>query len=310
MIDFMNRKKVRNIRKYLPLFLMMLPGVAYLLINNYFPMVGLAVAFKNINYAKGFWASDWVGFKNFEFLFNTNDAFLITRNTILYNVIFLILNTVIAIIIAILLNEITQKFFSRFYQSIILFPNLISMVIVSYLALAFLNTESGLMNKSILPLFNADAIAWYSSPKYWPYILTLVNTWKNVGLLSVVYYAGIIDIDRQYYESAMLEGASKLQQIRFITLPLLKPVVIMMTLLAIGKIFYADFGLFYQVPLDSGALYNTTNVIDTYVFRAMIRLGDIGMSSAAGFYQSVVGFVLVLFSNLILRRTDRENALF
>jgi len=289
---------------------MMLPGVAYLLINNYFPMVGLAVAFKNINYAKGFWASDWVGFKNFEFLFNTNDAFLITRNTILYNVIFLILNTVIAIIIAILLNEITQKFFSRFYQSIILFPNLISMVIVSYLALAFLNTESGLMNKSILPLFNADAIAWYSSPKYWPYILTLVNTWKNVGLLSVVYYAGIIDIDRQYYESAMLEGASKLQQIRFITLPLLKPVVIMMTLLAIGKIFYADFGLFYQVPLDSGALYNTTNVIDTYVFRAMIRLGDIGMSSAAGFYQSVVGFVLVLFSNLILRRTDRENALF
>lgn len=273
-------------------------------------MLGLAVAFKSINYSKGFWASDWIGFKNFEFLFTTNDAFLITRNTILYNTVFLIINTVIAIIIAILLKEITQKFFSRFYQSIILFPNLISMVIVSYLVLAFLNTESGLINKSILSLLNVEEISWYSSPRYWPSILTLVNTWKNVGLLSIVYYAGIIGIDQQYYESAMLDGANKFQQIRFVTLPLLTPVITTMTILAIGKIFYADFGLFYQVPLDSGALYNTTNVIDTYVFRALIRLGDIGMSSAAGFYQSIVGFLLVLVSNLILRRTNKENALF
>lgn len=303
-------QRIRRIKKFSPLFLMMLPGLLYLLINNYLPMFGLVIAFKDVNYAKGILASDWIGLKNFEFLFRTSDAYIITRNTILYNGFFILLNTVFSIGIAILLNEIKNKFFSRFYQSVILVPYLISTVIVSYLVLAFLNTESGFMNKAILPLFGIREISWYSAPEYWPFILTLVNTWKNVGFLSVIYLAAIIGIDKENYEAATLDGASKLRQIRSITLPLISPVIIIMTLLAIGKIFYSDFGLFYQIPLDSGALYETTNVIDTYVFRGLIRLGDIGMSSAAGFYQSIVGFVLVLLSNIVVRKFNKENALF
>ncbi len=303
-------KRIRRIKKYSPLFLMMLPGLLYLLINKYLPMFGLVIAFKNINYAKGLLASDWIGLKNFEFLFKTTDAYVITRNTILYNGLFIILNTVLAVGFAILLNEIKNKIFAWFYQSVILIPYLISMVIVSYLVLAFLNTESGLMNKAILPLFGMKEISWYTESGYWPYILTLVNLWKNVGFLCVIYLAAIIGIDQEYYEAAKLDGASKWRQVRSITLPLLSPVIVMMMLMAIGRIFYSDFGLFYQVPQDSGVLYETTNVIDTYVFRGLIRLGDVGMSSAAGFYQSMVGFVLVVLSNLVVRKFNKENALF
>lgn len=303
-------RRIRTIKKFAPLFLMMLPGLFYLLINNYLPMFGLVTAFKNVNYAKGVWASDWVGFDNFEFLFRTKDAYLITRNTVLYNGAFIALNTIIAVFAAIVLNAIRSRFFARLYQSVILIPYLISMVIVSYLVMGFLSTESGLMNKAILPLFGVDPVSWYSSPEYWPYILTAVNLWKNIGFLTVIYLAAIIGIDQEYYEAARLDGAGRWQQARSITIPLIMPVVIMMTLLAVGKIFYSDFGLFYQVPLDSGALYKTTNVIDTFVFRSLIKLGDVGMSSAAGFYQSVVGFALVLVSNGLVRKINKENALF
>ncbi|RIE00469.1 sugar ABC transporter permease [Cohnella faecalis] len=289
---------------------MMLPGLAYLIINNYMPMFGVIIAFKDINYAKGILGSDWIGFKNFEYLFKTADAYVITRNTILYNGGFIILNTVMAIGVAILLNEVKNKFAARFYQSVILLPFLISMVIVGYLVLSMLSAESGFVNSTLLPMFGIEPISWYFEPKYWPYILTLVQVWKATGYLCVIFLAAIIGIDNEYYEAATIDGANKWQQIRSITVPLIAPTITIMTLLAIGRIFYSDFGLFYQVPLNSGPLQPVTDVIDTYVYRGLMTLGDIGMSSAAGLYQSLVGFILVLLSNYIVSRRNKENALF
>lgn len=300
----------KKLKRYRALFLMIVPGLAYLIINNYLPMFGVIIAFKDINYAKGILGSDWIGFKNFEYLFKTTDAYIITRNTLLYNGAFIVLNTVFAIAVAILLNEVKNKLAARFYQSVILLPFLISMVIVGYLVLSMLNVESGFINKNILPLFGMEPIQWYSEPKYWPYILTLVQIWKHTGYLCVIFLAAIIGIDHEYYEAATIDGANKWQQIRSITIPLIAPTITIMTLLAIGRIFYSDFGLFYQVPLNSGPLQPATDVIDTYVYRGLMTLGDIGMSSAAGLYQSLVGFILVLLSNYIVSRRNRDQALF
>lgn len=289
---------------------MMLPGLIYLLINNYLPLFGLSIAFKDVNYSKGIWDSDWIGFKNFEYLFKTDDAFIITRNTILYNAAFIVLGLIVSVGIAILLNEIRNKVASRFYQSVIILPFLISIIIVSYLVYAMFSVNTGMVNKTLLPALGLDPISWYTEPKYWPFILTVVHIWKAAGYSCIVYLAAIIGIDPEYYEAAKLDGASKWMQIRKITLPMITPVITILTLLGIGRIFYSDFGLFYQVPMDSGALFSTTNVIDTYVFRGLMQLGDIGMSSAAGFYQSLVGFVLVLVSNYVVRKIDKNNALF
>lgn len=304
------KKKAMKLKKYMPLILMTLPGILYLIINNYLPMFGIVIAFKDVNFSKGILGSEWIGFKNFEYLFKTSDAFIITRNTILYNTAFIIINLIVAVGIAILLNEIRNRFLSRFYQSIILLPYLISMVIVSYLAFALLSAETGLMNKTILPMLGLNEISWYTESQYWPFILTVINVWKSAGFLCVIYLAAIIGIDQEYFEAATLDGASKWKQILMITIPLIMPVITMMTLLAIGRIFYSDFGLFYQVPLNAGALNSTTNVIDTYVYRGLMQLGDIGMSSAAGVYQSIVGFVLVLVSNYVVRKINSDNALF
>ncbi|GAA3411206.1 ABC transporter permease [Paenibacillus hodogayensis] len=300
----------RKAKRYGLLALMMVPGLLYFLINNYLPMFGLMVAFKDVNFSEGMFSGKWVGLKNFEYLFKTTDAYIITRNTLLYNGTFIIINTVAAIAVAILLNEIKNKLFMRFYQSVVLIPYLISTIIISYLVFSMLSTETGFVNKTILPLFGMEGISWYSEAKYWPFILTIVNIWKGVGFLCVIYLASMIGIDPEYYEAATIDGASKFQQIRAITLPLIVPTIITMTLLAIGRIFYSDFGLFYQVPMNAGALYDTTNVIDTYVYRGLMQLGDIGMSSAAGMYQSLVGLVLVLVSNYIVRKINRENSLF
>ncbi|MFF2910584.1 ABC transporter permease [Paenibacillus sp. NPDC057934] len=303
-------KRKSQARKSGVLLLMMLPGIFYLVINNYLPMFGVVIAFKDFNYTKGIFGSDWVGFKNFEYLFKTSDAFVITRNTILYNGVFIILNLFIAVGLAVLLNEVKQRFLSRFYQSVILLPYLISMVIIGYLTFAVFSMDSGLLNKSILPMFGISEISWYSEAKYWPYILTFVHSWKSAGYLCVIYLAAIIGIDQEYYEAATIDGAGKWRQIKSITFPLIMPVVTVMTLLQIGRIFYSDFGLFYQVPLNTGALQSTTNVIDTYVYRALMTLGDIGMSSAAGLYQSLVGFVLVFISNYVVKKFNSDNALF
>ena len=303
-------KKKNALKEYWPLYLMMLPALLYLLINNYIPMAGMVIAFKKLNFAKGIWASPWAGLKNFKFLFASRDAWVITRNTLLYNVAFILVNMVIGIAIAILITEVKNIKLKKLYQSAILLPFLMSMVILSYIVYALLSAENGLVNNSILPLFHMDPIQWYQKPKYWPAVLIIANCWKGVGYGCLIYIASLIGIDPSFYEAARLDGASKWQEITKITLPSLVPTIITLLLLSIGRIFYSDFGLFYQVPMNSGVLFPTTNVIDTYVYRALIEQGNISMSSAAGVYQSLVGFCVVMLSNWIVRRVDKDQALF
>ncbi|MDQ6423598.1 ABC transporter permease subunit [Paenibacillus sp. LHD-117] len=300
---------IKNLKKDKMLLLLLLPGTLYLIVNNYIPMFGIIIAFKDINYAKGILGSDWVGFKNFEFLFHSIDSWLITRNTVLYNAVFIVLNTVVAIAFAVMLNEMKRRFLAKFFQSVIFLPYFLSMILVGYLGYALMNGEFGYINKHVLVPLGFDAVDFYSRPDLWIYILPLVNLWKNVGYLSVIFLAAIIGIDNEYYEAAVIDGASKWQQVKSITIPLIMPVIVILTLLAIGRIFYSDFGLFYQVPMDAGALYSTTNVIDTYVYRALLEMGNIGMSAAAGLYQSFVGLLLVLGANLLVRKINKENAL-
>lgn len=306
-------KKEKNLKKrlirYIPLYIMALPGLLYLFINNYMPLPGLVLAFKKYNAKKGIFGSKNVGFKNFKYLFATKDAFVITRNTILYNIVFIIVNTVLAVLVAILLAEMTSKL-KKIYQIIILLPFMISMVIVSYLVFGFLSNDNGFLNNTILAALGKEPIQWYMQKQYWPFILVFVNAWKVIGYNCIIYLSTILGIDRSIYESASIDGASKWTQIGKITIPLLKPTIIMMTLLAIGRIFYSDFGLFYQVPQNQGALFSVTNTIDTYVYRGLLELGDMSMASAAGLYQSVVGFIFILTANLIVRKLDPESALF
>lgn len=304
------RKTKLNYKRFVPLYIMMVPGLLYLLINNYVPMAGIIIAFKHVNWNKGILRSPFAGLSNFEYLFKTSEAWIITRNTLGYNLLFIILGTVIAIAVAILLNEIRSKFWKKSYQTIILLPYLISMVIVSYLVFAMFSSESGFVNNSILEPLGASGVSWYTEPKYWPYILTIVHIWKVFGYSCIIYYATLVGIDRGYYEAAVIDGANRWQQIVHITLPSLAPTMITLVLLQVGTIFYSDFGLFYQVPMDSGPLYDVTNTIDTYVYRGLIKLNDVGMSSAAGVYQSLVGFTLVYIANRLVTRFSKDNALF
>lgn len=297
-------------KRSIPLYIMALPGLIYLIINNYVPMFGIIIAFKQVNWRKGILASPWAGLSNFEYLFKTKDAWTITRNTLCYNLVFIIVGTVLAITVAILLNEIRSKRLKKLYQTVFLLPYLISIVVVSYLVYAMLSIDSGFINRSILPIFGQEPIAWYTEPQYWPFILVIVYLWKTFGYNSIVYYATLMGVDESYYEAAAIDGANRWQQVCHVTLPALSPTIITLTLLAIGKIFYSDFGLFYQVPMNSGPLLDVTNTIDTYVYRGLIQLNDLGMSSAAGVYQSIVGFVLVLAANFIVSRVDKDKALF
>ncbi len=306
----MGKKKSSTMAKSLPLTLIALPGIVYLIINNYIPMLGIFIAFKDVNYFKGIFGSDWVGFDNFKFLFRSNTAFIMIRNTIGYNLLFILLGTLLAVVVAILMAEIKRTGFAKFFQSGLVLPNLVSMVIVSYMVYAFLNPESGLVNNLVFKSLGKEPINWYSKPEYWPFILTITHIWKNVGYSSIVYIACIAGIDPGLYEAARIDGAGKLRQIIAVTLPHLRSTVIIMVLLAIGRIFSSDFGLFYQVPMNSGILQNVTQTIDTYVYRALTQMNDIGMASAAGLFQSVVGFVLVLGANMIVRYADSDNALF
>ena len=287
----------------------MVPGFLYLIINNYIPMFGIIVAFKNYNYSLGIFGSKWNGLKNFKFLFKTKDAFTITRNTLMYNAVFIILGNSLGILIAILLNEIQSKMAKKTYQTIILLPFLLSIVIVSYIVYGIFSTEFGIANHMLTSL-GKDRISWYSTPKYWPFILTFINLWKNMGYNTVLYYATLIGIDVSYYEAAVVDGASRWQRIRYITIPSLIPTITIMVLMAISRIFYSDFGLFYQVPLNSGPLIDVTNTIDTYVYRGLRENSNIGMSAAAGLYQSVVGFIMVIAANTLVKRMGNGNELF
>jgi len=300
----------RTVRKNGALLLMAAPALLLLLVLSYLPMAGLVIAFKDYRADQGVFGSAWVGLQNFAYLFS-QDAWRITFNTLFMNALFIVTTLVVSLIVALLLNEIrdTGKWLAKFYQSALFFPFFISYVLISSFAFGILSSDTGLLDR-VLTSVGLPSVDWYASPRYWPTILTIVNLWRTVGFYSIIYLAGIIAISPDYYEAARVDGATRWQQIRSITLPLIGPLITINVLLAIGRIFYADFGLFYQVTQNSSLLYSTTDVIDTYVFRSLTAIGDVGMAAAAGFYQAVVGFILVVLANWIVRRIDRERALF
>lgn len=301
-------KKGKLVRS-IPVYLMILPGIVYLFCNNYMPMFGIVIAFKKVNWQKGLWNSPWAGFENFKFLFQSNEAFTMIRNTILYNVVFIVLGMICAITVAILLNEVSRKVCKTLYQSIILLPYLMSWVVVSYLAFALLGNENGFLN-NMLSMFGLAPVSWYQETKYWPFILVFVNLWKSIGFNMIIYYSSIVGISQEYYEAAKLDGAGKWKQITSITLPLLKPTMITLLIMSVGAIMASDFGLFYQIPKNQGVLYPVTQTIDTYVYNALMKLGNISMSSAASVLQSIVGFGLVLTANGVVRKYEKDSALF
>ena len=303
----------KNIRLSLSLLLMVLPGFVWVFIMSYLPMGGVILAFKRLRFKGSFInsviSSEWVGLKNFRFLFGSSDAWVITRNTVLYNFAFIVLGTIAAVSLAILMGNMLRTTLRSFYQSIFLFPNFISWVVVSYFTLAFLQPTNGLLN-SWLAAFGVEPVEWYSEIKHWPYILIITNIWKGIGFGASLYLAQVLSIDRALYEAAKIDGATTWQQITNITLPFLRRLIIVLNLLALGNIFRADFGLFFQVTQNVGLLYPVTDVIDTYVYRSLISSGDIPMATAAGLYQSLVGFVLIISTNALVRKLDEESSLF
>lgn len=303
--------KIRRFTDFLlndgALFLMVMPGAILVLLFNYLPIGGIVLAFKNYAPVKGIWGSDWVGLKNFKAFFSTPDAWLITRNTIMYSVYFIVVGTILAVALALLLNELKKGFASKAYQTIGLLPHFLSYVIIAYLVYAFLGGEYGILNRSVLPLFGIEPISWYSEAKYWPFILTLVANWKEVGFSSVIYLAAIAGINIEYYEAARVDGASRWQQMKYVTLPCLRTIITIKLIMSVGSILGSDLGLFYNVPMNSGPLFSTTNVLSTYMYRGMSK---VGFTTAAGVYCSVVGFILTILANAVARKIDYESALF
>ena len=308
------KKFVRTLRENFIFLLMVLPGAAWLILFFYIPVFGNIVAFKDYHITgEGFidsvMRSKWVGFDNFKFLFSSKDAYIITRNTVLYNLGFIFLGLIVSVGIAIIFSELRSKRVVKVLQTSMLFPYFLSWVIISFFTDAFLNVDKGLVNH-ILASFGMKAINFYSELWIWPALLLFLGIWKGFGYSSVMYYATIMGIDPTYYEAATVDGASKWQRIRNITIPQLSSLITVLTILAVGNIFRADFGLFYQIPHNAGALYSVTNVIDVYVYNGLTKSGDIGMTAAAGLYQSVVGVCFFLISNIFARRIDKNSALF
>jgi putative aldouronate transport system permease protein len=304
-----------ELRKNKALFLMLLPGAVILFLYNYLPMFGTLIAFKDFRFYDGsfissLFKSEWIGLKNFEFLFKTPDAFEITRNTLLYNLVFVISCTIISIAFAIMLNEIFSRKLAKFYQSSMFLPYFLSMVVFNYLVFTYLSPDKGFINTHIFKFFGIAPIYWYNEPKYWPVIIIIVNAWKWVGNNCIIYLAAVMAIDQEMYEAARIDGASRWQQIFTITLPQITPVIIVMFLIFVGRIFNSDLGLFYLVPRNSGLLAPVTQTIDVYVYNTLTRIGDIGMSSAAALYQSVVGFITIIVANFAVKKIDPESSIF
>jgi putative aldouronate transport system permease protein len=303
-------------KKTIVLTTMMLPGAIWLLALRYLPMFGIVLAFKNyVVYPKNptllqsIIHSKWSGLKNFEFIFKTSDAALMIRNTMLYNAAWIVLTMAVAVAFAIMLNEVTKKFVAKTYQTLMFFPYFLSWVVVSYFVFAFLAPNDGLL-VHLQAGMGQKPTDWYNAPGPWPAILTVASLWKNVGYSCILYLAAITGIDTSQYEAASIDGATKWQQVLFVTLPHLRTMIIILFIMNVGRIFNADFGLFYSVPMNSGPLYPATQVIDTYVYRALTTMHDIGMSTAAGLLQNVVGFVCIMLANTIVRKVDADSALF
>lgn len=311
------RKKgvLHEIIKHKTLYLMLLPGFLVLFLYNYLPMFGVMIAFKDFrfhdgNFFSSLFKSDWAGLKNFEYMFSTPDAYTMIRNTILYNLGFIITCTIISIAFAIMLNEIYSRKLSKLYQSAMFLPYFLSWIVFSYLVYAFLSPDKGYFNMSILKFFGIQPIYWYSEPKFWPVIILLVNAWHWVGNNCIIYLASIVALDQQMYEAARIDGATRWQQIFHVTLPQITPVIIVMVLIFVGRIFNTDLGLFFLVPRNAGMLAPVTQTIDVYVYNTLLRNGDIGMSSAAALYQSVVGFITILAANYAVKKINPDAGMF
>lgn len=298
-----------NFGKNKNLLLMTMPVVIFTFIFSYMPMFGIIIAFKNYKYNEGILGSAWVGLRNFKFFFTSPDSWRITRNTIGYNFIFIITNMVVATFIALLLYEISNRKLLKAYQTVMFIPHFLSWIVVAYMVYAVLSPASGMLNR-LFENMGMPKIEWYTSPLYWIFIFPVAQIWKTVGFDALIYYACLLSIDREYFEAAEIEGASKWQIMTKIKLPFLYPLMIILTILAIGRIFQADFGLFYQLPMDSKLLYPTTDVIDTYVYRALTLNGDFALSSAAGFYKSFVGLILVIITNAVVKKINPDNSLY
>ena len=293
---------------------MMLPGAIWLLLIRYLPMFGIVIAFKNYRAFRPntFWnnivKSEWVGLKNFEFL-KSPDTGIMIRNTLGYNILWIILGLIISVAFAIMMSELTTRFLAKTYQTMMFFPYFLSWVVASYFVLAFLDPTSGM-----IPFMQKAAgqkvTNFYHDTTWWPLILTICNLWKNLGYSSVLYLAAITGIDTTQYEAAAVDGATKWQQIWHVTLPGIRPMIVILLIMNVGKIFNADFGLFYNVPQNSGPLYPVTQVIDTYVYNTYANTHNLGMSAAAGLLQSVVGCLCIVVTNLIVRRIDADSSLF
>ena len=303
---------IKEMKKNKALYLMISPGIIFCIIFYYLPMIGVVMSFQEFNPVKGILGSPFIGFKNFQILFSSDTVLVATFNTVFYNVIFIVLGLGLSMIVAILLNELGDKFLGKTYKSVMLFPYLLSWVVAEYLLYSVLSMDKGLINTMLIQ-FGKDPIMWYSEPSYWRFIIPFAYLWKNMGYLSIIFLAGLTGISPEYYEAAEIDGASKFQQVMKITIPMLMPITITLFLLQAGKIFcagFGDWGLFYNLPRESGVLFSTTNVIDTFVYRALRQASDFGMSSAVGLYQSVIGLILILFSNKIIRKYDKDSALF
>ncbi len=300
---------INDVKKNYKLLIMALPVVIYFIMFNYMPMVGLQIAFKNFNYRAGIFGSDWVGLKNFEFLFKSGDIYMLIRNTVGYNIVFIIAEKALSVFLAILFDTLGKSKLNRFNQTVVILPHFLSAVVIGYFVYSFLNFDKGILNK-IVSLLGGENINWYSEAKYWPVILFLIRMWMTLGWGSIVYYSSIKGFETSYYEAAKIDGATWWQQVTNITLPLLKPTIIVMVILSLGSIFHSDFGLFYIIPRNSGALYDTTSTIDTYVYNGLLKGGNIGMTSATSFIQSIVGFILVVTVNSIIKKMSPEDSMF
>ncbi|MEJ8305424.1 ABC transporter permease [Saccharibacillus sacchari] len=290
-------------------YLLVIPAAVYTLIFGYFTLPYMLIAFQRFNFKTGIFNSPWIGLDNFEFFFSSPRAWEVTFNTLKLNVLFIVVGTVAAMALAILFNELRSKLFSRLTQSTILFPHFLSWVIVSYILYSLLSTDYGIVNQ-VLAKLNLNPVNWYASPQYWTSILVITAVWKDIGMNLVIYLAAITGIDDTYYEAGRIDGATRWQLIRHITIPLMMPTIMILSLLALGKIMYGSFDMIYAIIKDNGLLYPTVDVIDTYVFRSLRTIGNPAQAMAVGLYQSVVGFILVWGSNRIVRKINPDHALF
>ncbi len=305
-----NRKsRWRTFRDNFELSVMLVPGIIFFLVFSYLPMLGVVIAFKDYRNNLGILGSKWVGFRNFKFFFTSQDAWRIARNTIGYGLAFIILGIICSVAIAILLYEVKNRLALKFYQTTMILPHFLSWVIVGYITYILLEPNMGILNQ-ILQFFGMKSVDWYLEPKYWVIILPIVNVWKTVGLNCIMYYAALMGIDEQLFEAATVDGASKWKQIRYITIPSLVPLMIVLTILHVGNVIKGDFGLFYNIPRNVGLLYPTTDIIDTYIYRGLQTGDDIGITTAVGLFQSFVGLIMVVTTNKIVKKISPENSLF